>query len=107
MTGSNKTALSNDPKTMTSAQLHTHFTKLVGDHMQDVNTRFGDTMDPIDGLEAAFITKLDAKFQEVLNHLPPQPLPAPQTAHFRCAWHVPVHRAPHTAAGVAAQGGTT
>jgi hypothetical protein len=29
-------------------------------------------MDKIAGLEASFNTKLDAKFQEVLSHLPPQ-----------------------------------
>jgi hypothetical protein len=69
-----------DLEKMTSAELHAHFTRLLVGHAQDVDTCLGDVdsklsdaMDKIAGLEASFNTKLDAKFQEVLAHLPPQP----------------------------------
>jgi hypothetical protein len=61
--------------------LHAHITKLLADHMQDVDKRFSDTMEQLEGLETAFTAKLDAKFQEVLAHLPPPPMaraPPPQ-----------------------------
>jgi hypothetical protein len=54
-----------DPEKMTSAELHAHFTRLLVGRAQDVDTRLGD----VD-------SKLDAKFQEVLARLPPQPQPA-------------------------------
>jgi hypothetical protein len=69
-----------DPEKMTSAELHAHFTWLLVGHAQDVDTCFGDVdsklsdaMDKIASFEASFNTKLDAKFQDVLAHLPPQP----------------------------------
>jgi hypothetical protein len=37
----------------------------------DVDSKLSDAMEKIDGLEAAFNAKLDAKFQEVLAWLPP------------------------------------
>jgi hypothetical protein len=46
-------------------------TKLLADHMQDVDKRFGDMMEHLEGLETTFTAKLDAKFQEVLARLPP------------------------------------
>jgi hypothetical protein len=65
---------------MTSADLHAHFTQLLVGHAHDVDTRLGDVdsklsdaMEKIDGLEEAFNAKLDAKFQDVLARLPPQP----------------------------------
>jgi hypothetical protein len=68
-----------DPEKMTSAELHAHFTRLLVGRAQDVDTRLGDVdsklsnaMDKIAGLETYFNAKLDAKFQEVLAHLPPQ-----------------------------------
>jgi hypothetical protein len=58
---------------MTNAELHAHFTQLLVGHAHDVDTCLGDVdsklfdaMEKIDGLEVAFNTKLDAKFQEVL-----------------------------------------
>jgi hypothetical protein len=42
--------------------------------MQDVDKHFSDTMEQLEGLEAAFTAKLDAKFQEVLARLPPPPM---------------------------------
>ncbi|KAK1626629.1 hypothetical protein QYE76_000944 [Lolium multiflorum] len=62
---------------MTNAELHAHFTHLLGGHAHDVDARHGDvdskltdTLDKMDGLETAFKSKLDAKFQEVLTRLP-------------------------------------
>ncbi|KAK1648945.1 hypothetical protein QYE76_066750 [Lolium multiflorum] len=67
-----------DPATMTSEELHAHFTHLLGGHARDTEARIGDVdakltdaLDKLDGLEAAFNTKLDAKFQELLTRLPP------------------------------------
>ncbi|KAK1668552.1 hypothetical protein QYE76_056711 [Lolium multiflorum] len=63
---------------MTNAEMHAHFTHLLGGHATDVDGRLGDVdakltdaLDKIDGLEAAFNSKLDAKFQELLTRLPP------------------------------------
>jgi hypothetical protein len=53
--------------------LQAHVTKLLSDHMQDVDKRFSDTMEQLEGLETIFTAKLDAKFQEVLARLPPTP----------------------------------
>jgi hypothetical protein len=79
-----------DPEKMTSAELHAHFTRLLVGHAQDVDTRLGDVdsklsdaMDKIAGLEASFNTKLDAKFQEVLARLPPQPQPVVHVSRAR------------------------
>jgi hypothetical protein len=61
--------------------LQAHITKLLSDHMQDVDKRFSDTMEQLEGLETTFTAKLDAKFQEVLARLPPPPparVPPPQ-----------------------------
>jgi hypothetical protein len=69
-----------DPEKMTSAELHAHFTRLlvgcahdVDTRLGDVDSKFSDAMDKIADLEASFNIKLDAKFQEVLARLPPQP----------------------------------
>ncbi|KAK1664996.1 hypothetical protein QYE76_053155 [Lolium multiflorum] len=63
---------------MTSEELHAHFTHLLGGHARDTEARIGDVdakltdaLDKLDGLEAAFNSKLDAKFQELLTRLPP------------------------------------
>ena len=67
-----------DPAKMTPEQLHAHFTHLLGGHARDTDARIGDVdakltdaLDKLDGLEAAFNSKLDAKFQELLTRLPP------------------------------------
>ena len=78
MTGSEKTPETSDPTKMTPMDMHAHFTKLVGDQAQDVDTRFIDVMEKIEGLEAAFNSKLDAKFQELLDRFPaPAAMPQP------------------------------
>ncbi|KAM0841708.1 hypothetical protein ACQ4PT_058840 [Festuca glaucescens] len=66
-----------DPAKMTSEELHAHFTHLLGGHATDVDARLGDVdakltdaLDKMDGLEAVFNSKLDAKFQELLARFP-------------------------------------
>jgi hypothetical protein len=83
-----------DLEKMTSAELHAHFTRLLVGLAQDVDTCFGDVdsklfdaMEKIGGLEASFNAKLDAKFQEVLARLPPQPQSGVHAPHAR---HVPL-----------------
>jgi hypothetical protein len=68
-----------DPEKMTNTEMNAHFSKLVAKQAQDVDTRFVETVDKIEGLENTFNTKLDAKFQEVLDRLP-APAPAPPAA---------------------------
>jgi hypothetical protein len=53
--------------------LQAHATKLLSDHIQDVDNHFSDTMEQLEGLKTTFTAKLDAKFQEVLARLPPPP----------------------------------
>jgi hypothetical protein len=81
-----------DPEKMTSAELHAHFTQLLVGRAYDIDTCLGDAdsklsdaMEKIDGLEEDFNAKLDAKFQEVLAWLPPQP-----GVHAPHACHVPL-----------------
>jgi hypothetical protein len=80
--------------------------------MQDVNKRFSDTMEQLEGLETTFTAKLDAKFQEVLARLPPPPpahapLPqltrvAPTPTFLGCAQRILNPPAQTSAAGAAA-----
>ena len=42
--------------------------------MEDVLNRFEEAMEKIDGIEKAFETKLDHKFNELLARLPQPPL---------------------------------
>jgi hypothetical protein len=66
--------------------LQAHVTKLLSDHMQDVDKRFSDMMEQLAGLETTFTAKLDTKFQEVLARLPPpQPARAPPPQPTRVA----------------------
>ena len=81
---------------MTNAELHGHFTSIVSDHMQDVDKRFGETMEKIEGLDSSFTAKLDEKFQELLRRLPPAP------RHAGRAQRVPLQHAQTSAAGAAA-----
>jgi hypothetical protein len=99
-------AITTDPELMTIPELHTHFTHLVTDHIQDVDKRFGDTMEKLDGLDTSFTAKLDGldtsftakldeKFQELLRRLPP-----PNTSGR--AQRVPLHHANTSTAGASA-----
>ncbi|KAK1680915.1 hypothetical protein QYE76_041763 [Lolium multiflorum] len=76
---------------MKSEELHAHFTHLLGRHARDTEARIGDmdakltdALEKLDGLEEAFNSKLDAKFQELLTRLPP-----PRDNVRRCARLVP------------------
>jgi hypothetical protein len=107
MTGTTKDDV--DPEKMTSAEVHAHFTLLLVGHAQDVDTRLGDVdsklsdaIDKIAGLEASFNTKLDAKFQEVLARLPPQPQPGVHVPHARRVPLVPPSAGTVTAVAAAA-----
>jgi hypothetical protein len=42
--------------------LQAHIAKLLFDHMQDVDKRFSDTMEQLEGHETTFTAKLDTKF---------------------------------------------
>jgi hypothetical protein len=73
-----------EPHPLEGEALQAYVTKLLSDHMQDVDKRFSDTMEQLEGLETTFTAKLDAKFQEVLARLPPPPparAPPPQPTH--------------------------
>ncbi|KAK1608505.1 hypothetical protein QYE76_032178 [Lolium multiflorum] len=59
---------------MTNAEMHAHFLHLLSGHATDVDGRLGDVdakltdaLDKLDGLEAAFNTKLDAKSYIVVD----------------------------------------
>ncbi|KAK1602098.1 hypothetical protein QYE76_017141 [Lolium multiflorum] len=94
-----------DPATMTSEELHAHFTHLLGGHARDTEARIGDVdakltdaLDKLDGLEAAFNTKLDAKFQELLTRLPPPRANVQRRARRVPRADVPAGTAPAAAA---------
>ncbi|KAK1665812.1 hypothetical protein QYE76_053971 [Lolium multiflorum] len=89
---------------MTREELHAHFTHLLDGHAHDVDARLGDVdakltdaLDKMDGLKAAFNSKLDAKFQEVLSRLP-----QPRDNVRRHAHHVPRAKVPAGTAPAAA-----
>ena len=62
--------------------------------VQDVLNRFDEAMEKIDGIEKTFETKLDSKFNELLEHFPQPPPAAPiaplnnnNNAPFRISMH--------------------
>ena len=67
---------------MTNKELHDKFQQMMSGQVQDVLNRFEEAMEKIDGIEKAFETKLDNKFNELLVHLP-QPPPAAPVAHLQ------------------------
>ncbi|KAK1602099.1 hypothetical protein QYE76_017142 [Lolium multiflorum] len=90
---------------MTSEELHAHFTHLLGGHARDTEARIGDVdakltdaLDKLDGLEAAFNSKLDAKFQELLTRLPPPRANVQRRARRVPRADVPAGTAPAAAA---------
>ncbi|KAK1601925.1 hypothetical protein QYE76_027030, partial [Lolium multiflorum] len=94
-----------DPDKMTNAEMHAHFLHLLGGHATDVDGRLGDVdakltdaLDKIDGLEAAFNSKLDAKFQELLTRLPPPRANVQRRARRVPRADVPAGTAPAAAA---------
>jgi hypothetical protein len=83
-----------DMEKITNGELHAHFTQLLVGHAHDMDTRLGDVdsklsdaMEKIDDLEASFNARIDAKFQEFLTRLPPQPQPG---VHVPCAHRIPL-----------------
>ena len=106
MTRMESTADALDPDKMTSKELYDHFNKLLVGQAQDIETRFADQADKIDGLETSFTTQLEAKFQKLLGRLPPPAPAAPPRRHLVPPANVGrarrvAHYAP-AAAGVAA-----
>ena len=94
-----------DPAKMTPEQLHAHFTHLLGGHardtdarIDDVDAKLTDALDKLDGLEAAFNSKLDAKFQELLTRLPPPRANVQRRARRVPRADVPAGTAPAAAA---------
>ncbi|KAK1607479.1 hypothetical protein QYE76_031152 [Lolium multiflorum] len=90
---------------MTNAEMHAHFLHLLGGHTTDVDGRLGDVdakltdaLDKIEGLEAAFNSKLDAKFQELLTRLPPPRANVQRRARRVPRADVPAGTAPAAAA---------
>ena len=66
-----------DWENMTNKQLHDKFQRMMSGQVQDVLNRFEEAMEKIDGIEKAFETKLDNKFNELLARLPQPPPAAP------------------------------
>ena len=64
-----------DWENMTNKELHDKFQQMMSGQVEDVLNRFEEAMEKIDGIEKAFETKLDNKFNELLVHLPPPAAP--------------------------------
>src|SRR3954470_5874430 len=63
-----------DWETMTNKELHDKFAHLFSEQVHDIENRFTEA---IDGVEKMIDTKLNAKFNELIARLPPQPAAAP------------------------------
>ena len=73
MAGSQPDAI--DWENMTNKELHDKFQQMMSGQVEDVLNRFEEAMEKIDGIEKAFETKLDNKFNELLARLPPPAAP--------------------------------
>ena len=62
---------------MTNKELHHKFPQMMSGQVEDVLNRFEEAMEKIDGIEKAFETKLDNKFNELLARLPRPPPATP------------------------------
>src|SRR3954469_26021462 len=76
---------------LTNKELHDKFQQMMSGQVQDVLNRFEEAMEKIDGIETAFETKLDNKFNELLARLPPPP-PAAPNAPLQQQQQLPPHR---------------
>src|ERR1041384_148308 len=76
MSGSQNSVAQEAPdwENMKKQELHDKFAQLMTEQVHDIESRFAEA---IDGVEKLIDTKLDAKFTELLAHLPPQPAAAP------------------------------
>ena len=59
-----------DWENMTNKDLHDKFHQMLGQQVEDVMASFGKAMEKMDDIEKSIETKLDAKFDELLKHLP-------------------------------------
>src|SRR3954463_7086340 len=75
---------------MTNKVLHDKFRQMMSGQVEDVLNRFEEAMEKIDGIEKAFETKLDNKFNELLARLPPPP--AAPNAPLQQQQRLPPHR---------------
>ena len=62
-----------DWENMTKKELHDKFQQMLSQPVEDVMASFGKALERIDDIEKTIDTKLDAKFDEVLAHLPQAP----------------------------------
>src|SRR3954464_4749056 len=69
-----------DWENMTQQELHDKFAQMMTEQVHDIESRFAEA---IDGVEKLIDTKLDAKFTELIAHLPPQPAVAPAQPPLR------------------------
>src|SRR4051812_7555850 len=82
-----------DWENMTNKALHDKFQQMMSGQVEDVLNRFEEAMEKIDGIEKAFETKLDNKFNELLARLPPPPPPpAAPNAPLQQQQRLPPHR---------------
>ena len=90
-----------DWENMMNKELHDKFQQMTSGQVEDVLNRFEEAMEKIDGIEKAFETKLDNKFNELLARLPQPPAAAPVAPlqqqqqhrlpnHVGRAQHVPI-----------------
>ena len=80
-----------DWENMTNKKLHDKFQHMMGEH---VLNKFGEAVNRTDGFEKTFDTKMEAKFNELLMHLPPPVAPQQQQQP------TPPHRNPNHSAKV-------
>ena len=66
-----------DWENLSNKELHDKLQQMISGQVEDVLNRFEEAMEKIDGIEKAFKTKLDNKFNELLAHLPQPPPAAP------------------------------
>ena len=59
-----------DWENMMNKELHDKFQQTMGQQVEDVMASFGKAMEKMDDIEKSIDTKLDAKFDELLKHLP-------------------------------------
>ena len=55
---------------MTNKDLHDKFHQMLGQQVEDVMASFGKALERMDDIEKTIETKLDAKFDELLQRLP-------------------------------------
>src|SRR3954447_298483 len=81
-----------DWENMTNKALHDKLQQIMSGQVEDVLNRIEEAMEKIDGIEKAFETKLDNKFNELLARLPPPPPAAPNAPLQQQQQRLPPHR---------------